>query len=392
METGSQGTTIEPREFRDVLGHFPTGVAVITSVGDDGEPIGMAVGSFTSVSLDPPLVAFLPDRGSSTFPLIRDAGRFCVNVLAGGQEALCRSFATRGADRFADVSWRPGPHTGSPILSESVAWIDCGLGDIHEAGDHYIVLGRVGALGIETPTLPLLFFQGGYGTFAPRSLVLASHRGPSEAVRMAEASRDVLEDLAEASGVECRVQAVDDDRITIVATAGNTEGAGPVGTILPFFPPFGSTLVAWGNEELREQWYRQFPGELSADRRADFDRALEGIRDRGWGVMFDSPALTESAEIITAMSTLGRTPSLERRITEAGTRMPGLGDPGDITDATAATVRTLSAPVTGPNGAVLQLSMYGFSESADLASINNCRDALLAASRTLSDRFGGSLV
>src|SRR6516225_491463 len=110
MSTQPESGGIAPRQFRDVLGHFPTGVAVITSVGDSGQPIGMAVGSFTSVSLDPPLVAFLPDRGSSTFPVIREAGRFCVNILAGGQEAVSRTFATRGADRFGSVAWHPSPH------------------------------------------------------------------------------------------------------------------------------------------------------------------------------------------------------------------------------------------------------------------------------------------
>ena len=269
MSTPADSDAITARLFRDVLGHFPTGVAVVTTLNSDGQPIGMAVGSFTSVSLDPPLVAFLPDRRSSTFPVIRDAGRFCVNVLAGGQEDICRTFATRGADRFGAVGWRPAPHTGSPVLDGVVAWIDCEVGDVHEGGDHYIVIGKVLALEVETPTIPLLFFQGGYGTFAPRSLVMASRGRPSEAVRAAEASREDLERLAKAVGLECRVLARHEDGLAIVATAGHDSGADPVGAILPFYPPFGGTLTAWGSPELRAEWYSSFPVELT-----DFQRAV----------------------------------------------------------------------------------------------------------------------
>ena len=98
---------ITPALYRTVLGHFPTGVAAITSIGADGAPVGMTIGSFVSVSLDPPLVAFLPDKGSSTFPKIREAGFFCVNVLGADQEHVCRAFAARGTDKFAGLTVPP---------------------------------------------------------------------------------------------------------------------------------------------------------------------------------------------------------------------------------------------------------------------------------------------
>lgn len=157
---------IDGATFRKVLGHYPTGVCVVTATGADGSPTGLAVGSFTSVSLDPPLVAFFPDKGSSSWPRIAAAGRFCVNVLGSEQEALCRRFATRGADKFAGVSHRLSAG-GSPILDEVVAWIDCSLHAVHEAGDHYIVLGRVIELDLERAGKPLLFFRGRYGAFVP---------------------------------------------------------------------------------------------------------------------------------------------------------------------------------------------------------------------------------
>lgn len=387
MSGALESGAIAPRQFRDVLGHFPTGVAVITSIGEDGEPIGMAVGSFTSVSLDPPLVAFLPDRGSSTYPAIRDAGRFCVNVLAGAHESLCRRFATRGADRFEGVSWRPAPHSGSPILDGVVAWIDCDLGDVHEAGDHDIVIGKVLALEVETPTIPLLFFQGGYGTFAPRSLVMASRGRPSEAVRAAEAARDDLERLAEATGVECRVLARDGDGLALVATAGHEGGADPVGAILPFFPPFGGTLAAWGSPELRSEWYDSFPAALSPEQREEFDVALDRMRERGWTLTFRSEAATEAESLVEAMAEYGRTPSLERRLLEAGKQMRGLDDPDLLNESTAADVRTITAPVLGANGPLLHLTLYGFPPNASLQFVENARDILVASSRRLSERF-----
>ena len=152
--------------FRKVQGHYPTGVCVVTACGVDGRPHGLAVGSFTSVSLDPPLVAFFPDKTSGSWPRIAAAGRFCVNVLGSDQEALCRQFAARGDDKFAGVSHRLS-RGGSPILDDVVAWIDCSLDAVHEAGDHFIAVGRVIELEIERGDRPLLFFRGRYGAFVP---------------------------------------------------------------------------------------------------------------------------------------------------------------------------------------------------------------------------------
>jgi flavin reductase (DIM6/NTAB) family NADH-FMN oxidoreductase RutF len=156
---------IDPLWFRKVLGHYPTGVCVIAALDGRGHPVGMAVGSFVSVSMNPPLVAFFPDRSSSSWPRIAAAGRFCVNVLAADQEAVCRRFASRQTDKFDGVHYRLSPG-GSPALDGIVAWIDCTLHGVQEAGDHYIVTGQVQALDIADKR-PLLFFQGGYGHFAP---------------------------------------------------------------------------------------------------------------------------------------------------------------------------------------------------------------------------------
>ncbi|MFJ8534128.1 flavin reductase family protein [Streptomyces sp. NPDC093591] len=173
-------------EFRRVLGNFATGVAVVTSPGttdapqapsptpapahspspapasDPGPaPAGFACQSFSSLSLDPPLVAFMVGRTSTTWPRIARAGVFCVNVLSAGQGELCRAFAVSGADKFAGVTYDPAPVTGSPRLAGTLAWIDCTIHAVHTGGDHLIVVGRVEALGAsEGDEAPLLFHKG----------------------------------------------------------------------------------------------------------------------------------------------------------------------------------------------------------------------------------------
>jgi flavin reductase (DIM6/NTAB) family NADH-FMN oxidoreductase RutF len=141
-------------------------VCVITAMQQGGVPVGMAVGSFTSVSLTPPLVAFFPDKGSTSWPKIERTDRFCVNVLADDQEWLCRRFASKFENKFEDVSHRLS-NAGLPILDNAVAWIDCTLHAVHEAGDHFIVVGEVQELAVERDARPLIFCQGGYGQFMP---------------------------------------------------------------------------------------------------------------------------------------------------------------------------------------------------------------------------------
>ncbi len=167
----SDSAAFDSKQFRTVLGHFPTGVTIVTGMEDD-TPVGFTIGSFTSVSLDPPMVGFLPQTNSATWAAMAPAGRFCVNVLSRDQVDLCWKFAKSDHDssRFDGVAWRPGP-TGSPIVERAVAWIDCEVEDVYEMGDHYFVLGRVVALEADANNdgdgpHPLLFFKGTLGGFA----------------------------------------------------------------------------------------------------------------------------------------------------------------------------------------------------------------------------------
>jgi len=163
--TSTTPPRIDPQLFRHVLGHLPTGACVVTTTSDE-RPLGLSCNSFTSVSLAPPLVAFCPAKSSTTWPLMRTSGRFAVNVLGEGGVSVCRRFAARGVDRFADVAWRPS-RLGSPVLDDALAWLDCEMTDEHDAGDHTIVVGRVYELASPGATGPLVFFRGRYGSFHP---------------------------------------------------------------------------------------------------------------------------------------------------------------------------------------------------------------------------------
>ncbi|MFI6936660.1 flavin reductase family protein [Streptomyces sp. NPDC050287] len=155
---------VDQSAFRRVLGNFATGVTVVTAPATDPgtAPAGFACQSFSSLSLDPPLVAFMVGRTSTTWPRIARAGVFCVNVLSAGQGELCRAFAVRGANKFAGVAYDPAPVSGSPRLAGTLAWIDCTIHAVHTGGDHLIVVGRVDALdsGDDEDAAPLLFHKG----------------------------------------------------------------------------------------------------------------------------------------------------------------------------------------------------------------------------------------
>jgi flavin reductase (DIM6/NTAB) family NADH-FMN oxidoreductase RutF len=152
---------VDPQIMRDVLGHFASGVTVVTALTAEG-PAGFTCQSFSSLSLEPPLVAFAPSRTSQTWPALRAIGRFCVNVLAEGQDAVSQNFARSGVDKFDGVRWSPSPQ-GSPVLDDVVAWIDGELWAEYDGGDHSIVVARVIDLGAEPGRRPLLFHRGNYG-------------------------------------------------------------------------------------------------------------------------------------------------------------------------------------------------------------------------------------
>ena len=148
-----------PAELRHALGHFATGVTVVTGVADDGSPVGFACQSFASVSLTPPLVLFCADHRGRSWPRMRDAGVFCVNVLRHDQRELVDRFGSPAGGRFDGLEWELSPH-GAPSLPGVLIRVHCAVEDVHVAGDHDVVIGRVLSLDKGATGRPMLFYRG----------------------------------------------------------------------------------------------------------------------------------------------------------------------------------------------------------------------------------------
>lgn len=149
-----------PDDCRRVLDRIPASVAIITAT-HEGSPVGVAIGSFGSVSLGPPLVGFYIAATSTTWPLIATSGGFCASVLGAHQEEVCRLFATRGADKFGTTGWSRS-RAGRPVIDGAAAWIDCDLESVTPTGDHHHVVGRITGMN-NTDSSPLVFLGGRYG-------------------------------------------------------------------------------------------------------------------------------------------------------------------------------------------------------------------------------------
>lgn len=147
-------------DYRRVLGHVPTSVAIVTANARSG-PVGLTVGSFTSVSLDPPLIAFFVDRSSRTWPRLYEVSCFGVNILGYGQSELCRAFSRRSEDRFVGVDWSKSAR-GVPLLDEAIVSLECTRFKVDLIGDHYQVVGRVESLELRATDPPLIFLRGGF--------------------------------------------------------------------------------------------------------------------------------------------------------------------------------------------------------------------------------------
>jgi flavin reductase (DIM6/NTAB) family NADH-FMN oxidoreductase RutF len=306
---------IDPGLFRETLGHYPTGVAVVTAIAPDGNPVGMVVGTFSSVSMDPPLIAFYPMSNSRSFAQLRNATAFCINVLASDQEAFCRRFATAGENKFDGVEWRSAP-LGSPILDGAVSWIECTFEDVRGAGDHFIVLGRVEDLAVERSTLPLLFFQGGYGRFSPGSFIATPDPELIQAAQLAESMRSDVELLAQEFGVNCSVLAkIRWDAVQVLAANQSpVDEPFPLGHRQPLIPPFGAVFMASASEPDVDEWLRR--GTDRSDERRDLNRAqLERVKSHGYSLLAAGPEVLQRHQAVLSEFELSdRLPRREREV------------------------------------------------------------------------------
>ncbi|MCW2984326.1 MAG: hsaB 3 [Conexibacter sp.] len=381
---------IEPAVFRRVLGHFPTGVAVVTAIDEDGVPAGLAVGSFSSVSLDPPLVSFAATRTSSSFAGIRTASSFAVNILSSSQEDLCRRFATPGIDKFAGIDWHPGL-TGAPLLEGVVAWVDCEFEAVHEAGDHYIALGRVLALEAPSQAEPLVFLRGGYGRFDDGTPPPArADAAVLEQLRLVDLVRDEMEQLAAHTGLESIAVGRADGDLVLLGRAGRTTGealGAHVGQRLPFVPPLGTLFVAWEDEPTLRAWIDRHPASANAEPALRRMSAL--VQQRGWSLVLSSERQSALERAIARVARRPLEASHARSVHQAALDVlpssqahePLLTEDDQLLD-----VSHLGAPVRDAQGRVLlELALTLFPNPVSADELEGYRSALLeSAARATS--------
>lgn len=159
-------SSVTGRQLRAAASHFPTGVAIVSTLDEHSQPVGCTVSSFLSVSLEPPIVAVSLAQTTSTVAHLVSAGRFGISVLSASQGGIAEVFASREVDhaeRFAGIRWRHG-QTGVPVLDNGLSTLECDIHDVVPAGDHYLILGRVVALFASGWGSPLVHHQGMLGT------------------------------------------------------------------------------------------------------------------------------------------------------------------------------------------------------------------------------------
>lgn len=276
---------IDPHELGDVLGNYPTGVCVITALAPDGQALAMVVGSFASVSREPPLVSFMPTRTSTSFAQLRQAQGFVVNVVAHDQIDLVRRLTRSDRTKMDGESWSPSPRSGAPILEGVVAAIECETHSVLDAGDHHIVLGAVTGVRTVRPTIPLLYFRGGYGEFAPTSFVATESRGLSGALAGAQSLRGQLEHAAREFGGEVTVfgRIAGDSVALATAPAPGGDQITRLGARYPVAPPIGALYLAWSDEREQRAWLDKAVSATAAER-AEHRRQLGDARAHGWSV------------------------------------------------------------------------------------------------------------
>lgn len=386
LDVSEASTRPDPARFREVLGHYPTGVVVVTGIAADGTPAGMVIGSFTSVSLEPPVVAYLPGKSSGSFARLRDAETFCINVLSADQEHLCRLFAGKSEDKFAGVPWRPAP-SGAPILAAAVAWIECSPRDVIDVGDHYIVLGDTIALGVQNAVPPLLFFQGGYGRFSHGSLVLPGGLDFIRSVQSAELLRDQLDGIARDFRAQCDVF-VRDGRDGVRVFSANESPMGTVGTLvgarIPIVAPLQPLFVSEGSAS-ESDWTAV--AALDAQSRHDALEQLARVKSRGWSLVLQG-RMTEAdfEDALRRYSDQPRTPAGDRDFLRTVTAMAAQREPEVLDPEDLYNVLYIAVPVYDACGAVaLTLKLSQLPKQASGADVVSWIASLQRAAHKCSE-------
>ncbi|OOG58002.1 flavin reductase [Polaromonas sp. C04] len=286
---------ISSDQLRQVMAQYPTGVVAITSLSRDDRPQGMLVGSFMSLSLEPPLVTFMVALTSSTWPALKQSERIGISILAHDQQEICKKLSRSAAERFSGVDWKLSSH-GSPVIDGAVASIDCEIAEVHRGGDHEIVVCRMLGLEIQRAVPALLFSHGSYGRFSQRDEAGAA-ASLGDLLACLDAARPHMAHLAEKFGTIVTALAPSGD--DLVVAGGACAGSLPdnrirVGHRLPSRAPLGSIFAAWGGPEAVETWIRAVnprdtQGEIACR------KLIQRIRERGHVLSVASSSSTHVA-------------------------------------------------------------------------------------------------
>lgn len=373
MTAEKSEVSIAPEAFRHVLGQNPTGVTAITGIDPHGEPIAMIVGTFSSVSLEPQLISFMPMHTSSSFARLLTAETLCANVLSLNQESLCRKLARPGGpEKFEDVEWEPSPG-GAPVISGNAAWIEFKISQRIPAGDHDIVIGEVTDLGIGDGGLPLIFLGGGYGRYNAHSRIMPTTADSVQQIRWAEAAKPQLEQLSLQLELEVVFVSIIDDAIVQVASFGSPSSTfrpHPLGVRLPLGAPMGAPVVALASQDAQRRWIERTSPGADEDLMELHFEALNRIRERGWSMnlvpeSFQEADLavlkSESGELI-----WGQIP-LDASLAHPDTY--GADLPAD--PRAELSIRNISVPIRDQDGRPLcYLTLFGFEKTTSLLAVN----------------------
>ena len=389
---------IDLRKFRDVLGHYPTGVVVVTGTAPDGSPVGMVVGTFSSVSLEPPLVSFMPTAGSATYAALRESPSYCVNVLAHDQRSETRILSQRDPEKFDKVSWTMSPY-GVPQLDGAVAYIHCTASQEVEAGDHLIVLCDVQDVEVARPVTPLLCFQGGYGGFSPTGVAAYVDAALVAAVRVADVTHPQLKSLAERFDCEAvaLVQVNDHDQ-TIGAAARSASVATPsrLGTRIPLIPPLGEAAVAWNEDDTRKWLGRIHPQDPAVVE--EYRSRLDAVHSQGYALQVlptdDDGARERLSEALHEYSLGELTPASDRAVRAAIAASSDLFPSVSGLAGGAERVDSISVPVfdptsASPAGSGLVLRVRALPEAVSTDQVGEIVSALHEAADEVTAALAG---
>lgn len=347
MTTTTTTGVLDPGHYREVMGHYPTGVAIVTGIASDEEPVAMIVGTFSAVSMDPPLVSFMPTVKSGTFARLRTAKSFCINVVAQDQVSTCRVLGSFEAGKFDRVPWAMSAH-GAPALGDAVARVHCTPEQLVEAGDHYIVLCAVHDMEVVRPTTPLLFFQGAYGGFTPRMMTARGDAAVIQAVNRAEAARPHLETLARNHECEVAVLApVSESELTIAAGSygGRAEMQQALGDRIALVPPIGEGWVGWQGAGSIDAWLAR-AGSKDPAVLEFFRSRAEAARANGYSIaLVNQGGYRRLQEVLRKLSEGDLTPSAERQLKTELIEYQKSFTAGDIVDEQTYDVGWIIVPV-----------------------------------------------